>query len=269
MVLLKVNYVESLTQQVGKPGVEKLLREVADIAADAVEDQAWVARTAEDVFAFVFSNQSLDDSTALVENIRQQISARQFEVHSHSLRLTTTIYTRFFEARADLTSEAFEETEKNLAFVSMLGGATVAHYDLGEEDYPQWVEKNIQWGEALSRLTASDVMTPFAASVCSTALHEGFPSSVRNSKVECVPFFDHQNCYTGVLDREAIESTEHSSYEELIRSPHEISESTSYAELTDLFANHDEPFFVVLRGEAPLGYVTSESMTELLQSVDC
>lgn len=268
LVLISVDFLESLTKRFGVQARDEILRGVATIAADSADERAWVARIRPNVFALVFTNSSISHCESVAEDIRRRVAEREFFVSGHSLHLTATFCATLFDSSTVLTDAALLEAEKNLRYARTLGGSTVSRCGQFDSDYKDWVEQNIKSGDAMSKLTARDVMAPFTAAVHEARLDDAELAPVRASNAALAPYLSADGAYRGILHRDAFQEADGSQLGARLETPGEIAENTPYTELMERFTVRDEQVLIVLRDRHPLGYVTSESMAKLLEPVD-
>ena len=183
--------------------------------------------------------------------------------------------------------EVLAEAERTLDRARSEGGDAIVRSEQFDPIIAAWEEDN--WaGVDLTNLTASDVMQPFTTEWRDSDTSRMSPAVICNSGVQFVPYLDQENRYHGILDRDVLEDLalekgelengqpeyESSSgaarphLSDLVKPLTTVQEDLPYAELMGHFTADEEQTLVVLRGNRPLGYITQEAMSNLLETID-
>lgn len=267
LVLMSVDFLDSLTVRFGTEARDQLLCEVADIIEEAAGEKAWIARIRPHAFAMAFLDSSIEQAEMLAEVIRLNVAAREFKVRGESLFLTATLCVNALDGSTLIPEKSLAEAEKNLQYSETLGGSTVSRCGQFDDSYANWVEEHINSGAVGSKLTAQDIMTPFTAVLRESDIHDDYLAEVRESQLAVAPYFDGQGKYQGILRASAWEDAKQTKFDSLVETPLEISERASRDELVEHFTEHRQELLVVMCGRQPLGYITNQAMAEILAPV--
>lgn len=259
MIVLEIDYLESLDRRFGAGGCDSLLCAAAERIEAALPAEAWLARSGPGTFAVVWVDARETELQLTADEIRRRLDTSKFEIRGEVVRLTATLVIDASTAGVDGLSDALADAQRSLQLARTLGGGTVSEGRQIQETYAEYVAANLD-GVPGQEATARDLMAPFAVAIEMGHNRDAAWQALGRSTASVAPVNDQAGQYAGVVTSNVWQQGVEVGWEAEIQTPQEVDDRTGRSELLDAFSADECELLVVMSDGKPVGYLVRESL---------
>jgi two-component system cell cycle response regulator len=273
LVLIDLDWFSRVAIVAGREAADAALVEVAAVLRKHTDPNDLVARFDADRFAVWLGDERDQDANAWAELARQEIAKLEIGSADNSLRLT---------ACCGVVSE-WQSTESADALLDRARQAVVTAKTSGRDTVVQagqFAEEELLWnelaapGKLFEDTTARDVMIP-----CATALHVDdtlmqAAAKFRRTGASSLPVTEKSGALVGLVTEDIVADLPTGRNSETRRVRDVMSKTvpryqpeTSFNDLMDFFVRGSGSVLVVVENSKPIGIVTRNSITSLIEPV--